>query len=238
MCEKDEMENLSAGSGAGMEEQSPAAVILAAGFGRRLGGRPKAALHIGGLSLLERLARALHSARIDDISIVIGPYRETLAPLARHCGIDVLLHDREDTQLAESQALALRTHVALRPGRDLMLLLADLPLLDDEHIRVLLDVWQRRPAGIEAQMPVVDGTRGHPLLLSWKVVRQLAADPAFAGIRGWLNGHPDIVKPFVTNTRAYIADLDTPADLAALTQRLRPQQVTWPAPWDVNTPQE
>ncbi len=238
MCEKDEMANQPVKSGAGIGERSPAAVILAAGVGRRLGGRPKAALHIGGSSLLARLASALRDAGIDDIGVVLGPYRETLVPLARHCGVDLLLHGRENTRLDESQALALRTHVERRPGRDLLLVLADLPLLDGEHMRALLEEWQRRPTGIEAQMPVVEGVRGHPLLLSWVAVQQLVAAPSFTGIRGWLNGHPDIVNPFITSERAYVTDLDTPEDLAILKERLRPQQVAWPEPWDTCNPQQ
>ncbi|WP_437377166.1 NTP transferase domain-containing protein [Inquilinus limosus] len=52
-----------------------AAIILAAGIGRRLGsaaGGPKILLRFGGRSLLERHIAALHANGIDDISITIG----------------------------------------------------------------------------------------------------------------------------------------------------------------------
>ena len=62
-----------------------AATVLAAGLGRRLGNRPKATLEIGGRSILARLAAALREAGIEDISVVVGPYREALVPLAAAC---------------------------------------------------------------------------------------------------------------------------------------------------------
>jgi choline kinase len=51
----------------------PAAIILAAGIGRRLGGAgPKILLEFGGRTLLERHIRALHAEDITDIALTIG----------------------------------------------------------------------------------------------------------------------------------------------------------------------
>ena len=221
-----------------------AATILAAGLGRRLGGRPKAALQIGGRSLLERLVDALRAAGIEPIRIVLGPYTETLLPLAHRCGLQVLAHDRPETGLIDSQRLAIQAHLAQGQAQglgqspapaqapDLMLVLADLPWLQADHVRALLEHWQRRAAGIEAQMPLVAGVRGHPVLLSWQAVGQINALAPDAGIRDWLKDHPGLVGPFISQQRAYITDLDTPADLAALEQAVWPEPVRWPAPWD------
>ena len=209
----------------------PAATILAAGLGQRLGGRPKAALQIDGTSLLERLARTLRGAGVEAISVVIGPYPDTLLPLVKRCGAQALLHERPDTSLIESQRLALHNHLDRHDGHDLLLVLADLPWLTVADIRLVLDTWRRRPAHIQAQMPLVDGVRGHPLLLSWAAVQQVAATPPQVGIRDWLARHPDRVQPLFTEPRSYITDLDTPDDLAALQTRLHPQRVDWPAPW-------
>mgnify|MGYP002776190060 CR=1 FL=1 len=212
-----------------------AATILAAGLGRRLGGRPKAALQIGNLSLLERLCNALRAAGIGQIRIVLGPYPETLLPLAQRCGLQLLSHGRPETGLIESQRLALQAHLAQSQAQgqrqDLLLVLADLPWLQADHVRALLEHWQRRSAGIEAQMPLVAGVRGHPVLLSWQAVGQIATLPPDAGIRDWLEDHTGLIGPFISQQRAYVTDLDTPADLARLEQAVRPERVRWPAPW-------
>lgn len=208
-----------------------AATLLAAGLGQRLGGRPKAALHIDGISLLERLVSTLRGAGVEEISVVIGPYQDTLLPLVKRCGAQALLHDRPDTSLIESQRLAIQNHGDRHDRYDLLLVLADLPWLTVDDIRLVLETWQRRPAHIQAQMPLVDGVRGHPLLLSSAAVEQVAATPPQVGIRDWLARHPDRVQPLLTPQRSYITDLDTPDDLAALQTRLHPLRVDWPAPW-------
>ena len=54
-------------------EHRPAAIILAAGVGQRLGGAgPKILLEFGGRTLLERHIRALHAEGVTDIALTIG----------------------------------------------------------------------------------------------------------------------------------------------------------------------
>lgn len=199
-----------------------------------MGGRPKAALQIDGTSLLERLVNALRGAGVDHIAVVLGPYAETLVPLAQRCGAQVLLHPQPampgmpDLPLAASQRLAVQGHMERWPGHDMLVLLADLPLLTSAHIAWLLEAWPRRPAVTHAQMPLVDGVRGHPLILSWQAVQEVAALPASQGVRDWLHSRPEQVRPLQTPQRAYTTDLDTPEDVAALRATLYPQTVEWP----------
>lgn len=209
-----------------------AATILAAGLGRRLGNRPKAALQIGSTSLLERLIGALRGASLQHISVVIGPYAETLQSITQRCGAHTLKHGRPDTSLIESQRLALQAHIDQGDGHDLLLVLADLPWLNNTHIQPLIEAWQRRPDTIHAQMPIVDGVRGHPLILTWQAVQQVLATPIHLSIRDWLAQHPNLVQAVPTDQQAHVADLDTPSDVAALQAHCHPTPVSWPAPWD------
>lgn len=207
-----------------------AATVLAAGLGRRLGNRPKATLEIDGRSILERLTTALRDAGIEDVSLVIGPYAEQLLPLAAACGLRVLAHRLPDSSLIDSQRLALQTHVARQTGADLLLVVADLPLLAATHVVAELQAWQQRPEGIEAMMPLVGGVRGHPVLLSWQAVGCIAATPRALGIRDWLAAHPAAVEAFPASDPAYVTDVDTPADVDRLRTLLHPTTVAWPAP--------
>ena len=219
-----------------------AATVLAAGLGHRLGSRPKATLEIDGRSLLERLTAALRGAGIEDIGVVIGPYREALVPLAAACGLRVLAHPQPHTSLIDSQRLALAAHVAgaglavgadegpREAGADLLLVVADLPLLAAAHVAPVLQAWRQRPAGIEAMMPLVGGVRGHPVLLSWQAVRRIVTTPRDLGIRDWLAAHPAAVEPFPATDPAYITDVDTPADVYRLRILVHPATVAWPAP--------
>ena len=71
-----------------MSHQPPAAIVLAAGLGQRLGGVPKAALrHPDGTSLLARSAQTLRASGVSQISVVLGPYLDVLLPLATACAV-------------------------------------------------------------------------------------------------------------------------------------------------------
>lgn len=217
------------GHSASQADHAPAAVLLAAGLGRRLGGVPKSALHIDGRSLFERLVDALRGAGIEDIGAVIGPYADVLLPLAQRCGVRVIRQPVLDAPLATSQRLAVQDHLRHHPpGRALLLLVADLPLLAREDLVPLLQAWAQRSPGVEARMPVVGGVRGHPVCLSWVAVQAVAERPAGQGVRDWLAVAGDAVQPVVTDREAHVTDLDTPADLEALRRRLWPLTVEWP----------
>lgn len=205
-----------------------AAIILAAGKGVRLGGRAKASLQIGGRSMLERLGTALRDAGVGDVSVVIGPYREQLLPLAQRCGIRVVAHALADSSLVESQRLAIDAHLHHCAGADLLLTVADLPLLAAGHVRSVLEAWHQRPPAIHASMPVVDGVRGHPVALSWHAVQQVSGMARDLGVRDWLAANPDSIQPLHVNEPAYVSDLDTYADLEALRALLHPEIVGWP----------
>lgn len=205
-----------------------AAVILAAGQGQRLGGRPKAALRIGDSSLLERLVGAVREAGIPEVSVVLGPYLAHLLPLAAACGAQALQHPQPASTLIASQRLALEAHASRHAGFDLLLVLADLPLLDAADILALLAAWRQRPASVQAQVPQVGTVRGHPVLLSWAAVEAVRATPSHLGIRDWLARHPQNLQVVTSDRVGYVTDLDTPADLAAVRARLAPLPVAWP----------
>lgn len=186
-------------------------------------------MEIAGVSVLERLAGALHALGVTPLSVILGPYTETLLPLARRAGLQPLLHARPDAMLEDSQRLALQHHLDSRPRSDLMLVLADLPLLDRAAIGPLLHGWWRRPPSVDALVPMVNGQRGHPVLLSSRAVHDLVHAKPWTGIRDWLAMHPGRIQAFPASGPAYVTDLDTPADLARLQKRLAPLPVAWPA---------
>ena len=207
---------------------TPSAIILAAGEGRRLGGRAKASLRIDGSSLLQRLGTALRAAGIHVLGIVIGPYRDQLLPLARACDAQVLPHTHAGATLIDSQRLALDHHLAQQGETDLLLVLADLPFLTAAHIQALLERWRQRAPSVDAQMPVVAGVRGHPLILSRRAAEAIAATPRELGIRDWLARHPERVLAVNASQPAYVSDIDTEADVEALRAALAPHIVSWP----------
>ncbi len=205
-----------------------AATLLAAGRGLRLGGRAKSSLLIDGCSVLERLVHALREAGAVEVSVVVALDSETLLPCIERCGARAVPHVRADADLSDSQRLAVQTHGTQHPGHDLLLLPADLPLLQAPHVRSLIQAWTARPAPIWAQVPVVDGTRGHPVLLAWEAVQAVLDAPGQPGVRAWLHTHPERVHRLPCADPAHIFDLDTEEDVARLRARIAPSDVRWP----------
>lgn len=205
----------------------PGACVLAAGLGRRLGGRPKAALHIGDQCLLERLAEALRGAGVEQPAVVLGPYLDTLLPLARRAGLVPLLHTAAAPSLIDSQRLAVRAHLETWPDRPLWLLLGDLTALQTADLLRLREAWQHREDGIDALVPTVAGQRGHPVMLGHDALRAIEALPPSLGVRQWLNAHPAQVARVELPGPGPVQDLDTDEALSALREASRPLDVGW-----------
>ena len=158
---------------------TPSAIILAAGEGRRLGGRAKASLRIDGSSLLQRLGSALRAAGVHELGVVIGPYRDQLLPLARACDAQVLQHPQAGATLIDSQRLALDHHLAQQGDADLLLVLADLPFLTATHIEALLERWLAAAGRGDPRSTPSRGPSRRPHDRSCRVRSSTRGDPAW-----------------------------------------------------------
>jgi molybdopterin-guanine dinucleotide biosynthesis protein A len=107
------------------------AVVLAGGGARRLGGRDKPGVNVGGLALIQRVAAAVpHAARL----VVVGPERP---------GLRGAEFAREDPP-GGGPVPALRAGLARVSSPWVALLAADLPFLLPEHVMALLTAAGRR----------------------------------------------------------------------------------------------
>ena len=91
---------------------SPAAIILAAGCGRRLAGvaddRPKGLIELSGRSLVDRILGLLHEREIRDVTLVTGFRRHLFQPLIERSGArEVINPEFAHTGTLRSLALAL-----------------------------------------------------------------------------------------------------------------------------------
>jgi CTP:molybdopterin cytidylyltransferase MocA len=202
------------------------AVLLAAGSGSRLGGRPKCLLELGGVPLIRRQLIALSGAGVDELVVVTGHHAELIEPVVQDFPVTLVRNPAPDEGQTSSQRLGL---AALAAKLDAVIVaLADQPMLNAQDITALIGAWKKRPAGIGVVYPEVGGERGNPVILGAEVREQiLAAGPDFGG-RQWQAEHPDAVAPFVTDNRRYQVDIDTPEDLARF-ERDTGHRLRWPA---------
>lgn len=180
---------------------STAAVVLAAGAGRRMGG-PKALLVVDGETLLRRAARAALAAGCTPVAAVVGPWDADLGDL------DVLLvpNPEADEGMASSIRLGLG---ALPEGVEAVLILGvDQPAVDADLLRDLLERF-RQAAGRPAACAYAD-TLGIPAVFPAQLLPDLLELRGDQGAKAILLREAAVALPFPEGAR----DLDRPEDLA------------------------
>lgn len=196
-----------------------AGVLLAAGAGRRLGG-PKALVRLDGERLVERGARVLRAAGCAPVIVVLGAGS---AAVRQHA-------DLGDALAVENPGWSTGMGSSLRVGLDALgeeigaavVALADQPHVSAEAVRRLIAAWA---AGAPLVVAGYDGRPRNPVLLDrawWPAARRVATGDR--GARGLLRTHADQVAVVECADVASPADLDTPADLAALGGRLETEE--------------
>jgi CTP:molybdopterin cytidylyltransferase MocA len=189
-----------------------AGILLAAGGGSRLG-QPKALVEIGGQTLAARGAALLRAGGADPIIVVTGA-----APVELP---DVTLVANPDWRTGMGSSLvagltALRDRPPDSPGGDAVVIaLADQPLVGAESVRRLIAA---HAAGATVAVAAYDGRARNPVLIGrehWDEV--LATTTGDAGARPFLRAHPDLVTVVDCTGTGRPDDIDTPADLARVT---------------------
>ena len=212
------------------------AVLLAAGAGARLGGRPKALLELGGVPLVLRQLIALSGAGVDEVAVVLGHHGEAVEAAVRPFPITLVRNPSPEDGQASSVRHGLH---ALSPRLDAVIVaLADQPLIDAQDIVALISAFRKRG---EAAMVVprvlrADGATepGNPIMFDAALREQWLAGAADLACRKWREQHPGRVHWLDTDNQRYALDIDTPEDLdrfAASTGH----RLSWPAAYAQET---
>ncbi len=202
------------------------AVLLAAGEGSRIGGRPKCLLELGGVPLIRRALVALSGGGVDEVVVVLGRHGERIEPVVREFPVTLVHNPHPEQGQASSMRAGLR---ALPATLDCVLVaLADQPLLHAQDIADLIKAYKQRPEGVELVQPLVDGQRGNPLVFSAAVREQIESESGDAGCRRWQQHNASRVLHWPTSNRRYGVDIDTEQDIEALAARTG-HRLRWPA---------
>ena len=201
------------------------AVLLAAGSGSRLGGRPKALLELGGVPLILRQLIALSGAGVDEVVVVLGHHADAVEAAVRAFPITLVHNPDPDAGQASSVRCGL---AALSPRIDAaMVALADQPLIDTQDIVALIGAYKKRPEGTAMVVPRIDGQPGNPLIFDAALREAWLAGAANLACRQWREKNPGRVHWFDTDNRRYALDIDTPEDLERFAARTG-HRLTWP----------
>lgn len=206
------------------------AVLLAAGAGSRLGGRPKALLELGGVPLVLRQLIALSGAGVDEVVVVLGHHAEAVESAVRQFPITLVHNPSPDDGQASSVRIGLR---ALSPKLDAVIVaLADQPLIDAQDIVALIGAFKKRGDAAmvvpRVQLAGGEAAPGNPVIFDGALREEWLAGSADLACRKWRQNHPDRVRWFDTDNPRYRIDIDTPDDLERFAASTG-HRLTWPA---------
>jgi len=195
----------------------PAAVLLAAGEGSRLGGMPKSLLTLNGQSLLARQVAALRLAGIHQIVVVTGYFHALIEAELKPLHVDIVRNPQPEAGQQSSVRLGLSK---LRAPFDFTFItLADQPLLCSEDFVALTSAFAQRRPSTQIRYPIVKGQRGNPVAISKDIVSLILAADASVTCKGFIQDHPELVDPYSTDNEHFAVDIDTLEDLAAFKLR-------------------
>ncbi len=201
------------------------AVLLAAGAGSRLGGRPKSLLELGGVPLIRRQLIALSGAGVDEVVVVLGHHAEAIEAVVRDFPVTVVRNPAPDDGQPSSVRVGLQ---ALAGKLDAVIVaLADQPLINAQDITDLIGAYKKR-GDARMVVPRVEGEPGNPVMMDIALRDEWLAGDINTACRRWRNGHPEQVCWLDTANTRFRVDIDTPDDLLRFTERTG-HTLRWPA---------
>ncbi|MFG2291644.1 NTP transferase domain-containing protein [Streptomyces sp. NPDC048595] len=190
-----------------------AGLLLAAGGGRRLGGRPKALLDHRGRPLVEHAARVLREGGCDPVHIVLGAAADSVRARAELSAYGT--SDNPDWAQGMGSSLRVGLAALADSGADAVVVsLVDQPGIGAAAVARVLAAYEGRDALASA---AYDGRRGHPVLFGadhWPAVT--ASAQGDRGARAYLQEHADALTLVECADIAEPYDIDTPEDLHRL----------------------
>ena len=188
-------------------------MLLAAGGGRRLGGRPKALLEWRGRLLVEHAATALREGGCSPVHVVLGASAEQVRKRVRLP--DCVLVDNPDW--ASGMGSSLRAGLVSLRGtgaRAALVTLVDQPGVGAAAVARIAEAHR---GGAALAAACYGGRRGHPVLFAAEYWEEVAAGAeGDRGAREFLRSHAGALSLVECSDIASPGDIDTPADLRLL----------------------
>lgn len=187
-----------------------AGLILAAGLGRRFGGR-KLLAGLDGRPILQFCLDLAQAAGLHPVAVVVGPDAPAFDTVLVWQDEIRVVNPQPQDGMSSSLLLGL-TSLAQTDARSVLVLLGDQPRLTLEQVAVVLDAPEdlARPIVV----PRYAGVPGNPVLLeraAWPLARELTGD---VGMSQLFRSRPELVR--YIDVPGQNPDVDTRDDLRAL----------------------
>jgi CTP:molybdopterin cytidylyltransferase MocA len=182
-----------------------AAVVLSAGFSRRMGSF-KPLLPFGSTTVIERVIGTIRDAGVETIRVVVGWNADALTPVLDRCAAPWVRNERFADGMYASVQAGVRS---LPPDVAAFFLLpGDMPLVRGGTLVRLIAEWDSRPGGV--LYPCHEGRRGHPPLIASRYIPEILRETPPGGLRELLTRHAMDARNIEVSDPGILADLDTP----------------------------
>lgn len=183
-----------------------AAIVLAAGRSVRMGA-PKMLLPFGNSTVLGTVLDACIASRIDETLVVIPQGDKPLGDLL--WGLPVRIVDNPDVDRGMLSSIRCGVEAA-SDAEVYCIVLGDMPAIRPSIIDGLLAVHRA------ITIPVCNGKRGHPVLISSAYRDAILTQYDDVGLRGLMDEYRDAVTEVPVDEDGVLLDLDTPEDYARM----------------------
>jgi molybdenum cofactor cytidylyltransferase len=190
------------------------AVVPAAGESRRMG-VPKLLLPHDGRTIIERVLESWTDSHVDHVVVIVRADDTRLANLCRSFNVHVVTAATPPAEMRVSIEIGLdciSDRWSPRPTDAWLVAPADLPLLSPQSINRVLASYRRDSPRVV--LPVVNGRRGHPVLLPWSMVERVRGLASGEGLDSLIRSAA--VEEVNCGDPGVLEDVDTPADYERL----------------------
>ena len=189
-----------------------AALVLAAGQSRRMGGPNKLLIEVAGKPMVRHVVEAALASRADPVVVVLGHQQHEVRQALR--GLKVRFATNPD--YAEGLSTSLRTGLGALPPdiAGAVVCLGDMPRVSAALIDRLIAAFDP-VEGRSIVVPTWHGKRGNPVLWSRAFFAEMQTVAGDVGARHLIGEHAGAVVEVEAESDGTLIDIDTPEALAA-----------------------
>jgi len=183
------------------------AIILSAGESKRMK-QPKPLLRFDDKTFLEHIISVLQLSNVDRITVVLGADAEIIEKSVDLSGTHLLLNK----DYKKGQLSSLITGIKNLPEETeaALVCLVDHPFITEELVNQIVNTFKERKYPII--VPVYQGKRGHPVLFSKSLFKELLEAPEDKGARYVVYSNEEKVFELETSEKGIIIGINTPED--------------------------
>lgn len=178
-------------------------IILAAGEGKRAGGG-KLSRDIQGKPMLQHVVEMATQSSLDGVLLVIGYERNLGEKIAKCTGIKSYYNP--DYSLGMSTSLKLGISKVPEGISAVAIILGDMPYVQRKTLDSIVNLYKTTRSKII--IPVCNGKKGHPVLMSCKYNGEIYNILGDIGAREIIKKHRDEVMHWQTNDLGILRDID------------------------------